>query len=488
MTNVHWFDVDHNGLRNLIAERDKGFIVYELIQNAWDQEVSRVDVKFESGLDLGENSDVDRYFLSVEDDDPSGFSDLAHSFTLFAESEKKSDAEKRGRFNLGEKLVLACCVRAEIETVGKTIEFDELQGRIVTRNDRTAGSRFRAVLDLSAEERDEILAGINRVIVPDGIRTTFNGTALGHRKPIRSFLLRLPTLGMRENGDLFHTTRVTKVDLYEAETEGTIFEMGIPIVGIDGKFDVNIHQKVPMNLNRDNVTPSYLRSLRVGILNEASDLLDVEEADEVWVSDAAGDSRVSQLATNRVLDLRFGKKRVIFDPSDPEANSLAASKGYSVIHGRSLSKGHHAMVKQHSAALPASRVTPSPTPYSENGKPLKPVKEVTMAMAAFADLAQNVARETIERDITVEFVSDVTWPFAATFGPSCELTVNVGRRGHEFFESSDLVPQLDLLIHEFGHLYEGNHLSETYYRALTRIGAKLAMYAARNDRHHVFTT
>jgi 3-(3-hydroxy-phenyl)propionate hydroxylase len=32
-------------------------------------------------------------------------SDLTHAFTLFAESAKKGDAEKRGRFNLGEKLV-----------------------------------------------------------------------------------------------------------------------------------------------------------------------------------------------------------------------------------------------------------------------------------------------------------------------------------------------------------------------------------------------
>ncbi len=38
---------------------------------------------------------------------------------------------------------------------------------------------------------------------------------------------------------------------------------------------------------------------------------------------------------------------------------------------------------------------------------------------------------------------------------------------------------LDLLIHEFGHHYEGNHLSEDYYRALTRIGGEFAALALR---------
>jgi hypothetical protein len=37
---------------------------------------------------------------------------------------------------------------------------------------------------------------------------------------------------------------------------------------------------------------------------------------------------------------------------------------------------------------------------------------------------------------------------------------------------------LDLLIHEFGHEDEGNHLSERYYDALTRLGARLALLVA----------
>ena len=98
MTN--WFDVDKAGLAKLMAGRSKAFVVFELLQNAWDQNVTQVDVTVEpSAGRLVE--------IKVTDDDPDGFADLRDAYTLFAESRKKANAEQRGRFNLGEKLVLA---------------------------------------------------------------------------------------------------------------------------------------------------------------------------------------------------------------------------------------------------------------------------------------------------------------------------------------------------------------------------------------------
>jgi hypothetical protein len=35
----------------------------------------------------------------------------------------------------------------------------------------------------------------------------------------------------------------------------------------------------------------------------------------------------------------------------------------------------------------------------------------------------------------------------------------------------------DLLIHEFGHEYSGDHLSSSYHDALTRLGAKMTELA-----------
>ena len=76
-------------------------LVYELFQNSWDEQgVTRVDAELVSS---GRGKDR----LTVRDDAPDGFKDLSHAFTLFAESLKKGDPKKRGRFNFGEKLVLA---------------------------------------------------------------------------------------------------------------------------------------------------------------------------------------------------------------------------------------------------------------------------------------------------------------------------------------------------------------------------------------------
>ncbi len=38
---------------------------------------------------------------------------------------------------------------------------------------------------------------------------------------------------------------------------------------------------------------------------------------------------------------------------------------------------------------------------------------------------------------------------------------------------------LDLIQHEFGHQYGGNHLADDYHKALTRLGAKMTMLALR---------
>ncbi len=85
MTTAGWFEVDKNGLAKLLARRGKGFVVSELIQNAWDTDAKEVTVT------LAPIEGVPYASLVVTDDDPEGFKDISHAFTLFAESAKKTD-------------------------------------------------------------------------------------------------------------------------------------------------------------------------------------------------------------------------------------------------------------------------------------------------------------------------------------------------------------------------------------------------------------
>src|SRR5437867_1170522 len=98
------FEASRAGLRQILERRGKEFAVTELIQNAFDEAgVSTVSVMLEP------LANRPAAHLRVEDDSPTGFRDLSHGYTLFAHSYKRKDAELRGRFNLGEKLVVALC-------------------------------------------------------------------------------------------------------------------------------------------------------------------------------------------------------------------------------------------------------------------------------------------------------------------------------------------------------------------------------------------
>ncbi len=141
---MHWFEVDRAGLRQLVAARPKVFILYELVQNAIDEDgVSTVVVRFEL--------DGRHATLAIEDDAPSGFRDLTHAFTLFAPSHKAGRPELRGRFNLGEKLVLALCDAATVASTTGTWHFDR-RGRHFSRQRRPRGSLFTARLPIRREE------------------------------------------------------------------------------------------------------------------------------------------------------------------------------------------------------------------------------------------------------------------------------------------------------------------------------------------------
>ena len=90
-----------------------------------------------------------------------------------------------------------------------------------------------------------------------------------------------------------------------------------------------------------------------------------------------------------------------------------------------------------------------------------------------------IAREVLKREISVTFANDAAWPFSATYGPG-RLTFNVGRLGRKWFSLAHNRKGINtLLIHEFGHEYALDHLSEDYHDALCRIGAAMVEMAAR---------
>lgn len=476
------FEVDKKGLAKILARRGKHFAVLELIQNAFDEDVREVKVHLDSSDTRG------RWRLVVEDDCPTGFADLSHAYTLFAESKKKNNPEQRGRFNLGEKLVIALCEHATIVTTTGAVEWNG-KGRRSLRRRTEKGSVFDGEMRMTNDEAAETVKAIKSVIVPHGIHLALyvnrDRVELEHHLRLTIFSETLPTERADEEGYLRPTKRKTAIEVYEVDDGevATLYEMGIPVVETGDTWHINVLQKVPLNSDRDNVTPSYLKKLRTFVLNEMSDELPEEAATAAWVSEALSSEDVDDGAVDTVLTHRYGDKRVIADPSDPEATKLAVSQGYAVIHAGSLNSDQWDSVRRSGAALPAGQVTPSPKPWSDdpNAKMADDIPEEkwTDGMKRIHDFSSELGEKLGIGRVYVGFVSVPNY-FAAAFGHG-HLTFNIQRLGKRWFNNKPTSESvLRLLIHEFGHHFAGDHLSSEYHDGLCILGARLGRLALRD--------
>ena len=473
-----WFEVDRKGLSQLLAGRPRSFILAELIQNAWDQKVTKVVVEIEK---LGRGLAA----VKVVDDDPNGWSDLTHAYTLYAPSAKKADPTLRGRFNLGEKLVLSVCREARIETVTGGVSFDA-KGRHKIRSRRESGSLFEAKLTLTDSDIREFEDFFNTLISPPGIETTLKVqdriVTLDSRSPTSTLELTLPTVIADEEGNMKRSRRVTKVELYEptADEVPHIYELGIPVVATEGdRWHVNVGQKVPLNADRDNVSPAYLAALRVAVLNEAAHLLDEEDFSQSWVTAASSDERCTDAVTERVLTARFGEKRVSYDPSNPEANRRASANGYTVITGGTLTRGQWANAKSASAvgsaghSFPTSYDAYSNSPGAPEAQTVNP-EEWTEDQKATVEFSQRLHEVLLGCSTEVLLVKTGNGFRAAYSKQSLHLNVRV--LGRKWFRPENREGQVDLLLHEFAHWECDDHLDEGFANAVGKLGAKLASH------------
>ena len=465
MKTNNWFEVDKQGLSKILRRRGLEFIAYELISNAWDSKATKVDITIES------IPNRPLVYLSVEDDDPEGFTNISHAFTMFADSNRRDNPNQRGRFNLGEKLVLAIAEEANLSTTKGSIHFDT-NGRTFVNGKRDKGSRIDIWFKANRKEADDIISKINIILPP--IPTYLNGKQITQSKPLSTFNVSLPTVLPNEEGYLKNVQRKTQVEVYDSLETPYLYELGIPVVETDDKYSYNIMQKVPVSLDRDNVPPSYLRTLRVFALNELHKNITPEDSNHTWVRDALSDERITPEAVKTVITKRFGEKVVIFDPSDQEANSLAFSKGYTVVKGNQLSHNEWSNIKRDNVMKPAGQVTPSPKPYSEDGREINivPEEKYTVGMIRTVKYAKDLYKALLDKDVAVRIVHEFGWPFLATYGSSGTLTLNKCKLSTKWFDeiNEDMIA---LLIHEAAHEYSGDHLSSRYHEALCKLGAKM---------------
>lgn len=493
----NWFKAHKEGLRQiaerLVEKRGFGIIGGELYQNVMDTNATQCV------FEVTKIPGTPHARIVVADNDPDGFPDLSHAYTLFAPSFKKADPTKAGRFNLGEKYVLAFCTEAVIFTTKGTVFFrHDGEREELLRRKRDHGTVFEATIHCTHERLNQLVAYMRRLIVKPGLTLTVNGETIPHREPFKTITVKLPTEVSNDAGNLSKTVRVTDVDLYEPAEgeEPMLYELGIPVIETGDKWHYDVRQKVPLNTERDNVTPAYLRDVRTFVLNETHTRLTEEDTEATWVNEAASDDKVGADAIEAFRVLKYGEKSVAADPFNPEANAEAVSHGYTVIPKHGLTPGQRENLKRGNFLLSSSAAFPTAGKgvYSDdpNAEPVVPLTEdeQTEGMKRIGQYTRELARLLLGKQIVVLFVKVPSrqcahGPWSACYGRGhllgkSRFEYNVGVLGQKWFDGGVTEKVDDLILHELGHEFSGNHLSEDYYRGLTKLGARLKVAALRD--------
>jgi hypothetical protein len=461
----NWFDIDKDGFGQLMADRPKVALLYDLLQNVFDEDATTADVTL---LPTGKGTGV----LTVRDDCPDGFQDLRDAYTLYRPSKKKGDPHKRGRFNEGEKFVLSQCVWATIRSTTGTVMFNSDGTRTMSSEASEKGSVFEAEVKLSEKEIKEMISDVQQVIVPDGFTVLMNMEAIGDRGVLHAINgITLPTVRLADDGALRATRRSTSVDVVAVRDGETplLYEMGIPVVEIDTPWHINVGQKIPLNRDRDNVTPSYRRELLAAVLDRTVNLLDSDVAAESWVKDALPSASAETVRT--ATDKMFGKGWVIGTPTDREADKNALEHGKTVVGGGSLSKAAWVAIRESDAAA-SSATEWSLRPERGNADPVR--AETTPFVTALKRYSAKMCKHLMGED----YIEIDVWdePSSKYSGLNCgrRIVINLAglRAGGAFRDKETFGLHLDdLLIHECAHKFSSDHLSMTYVNACTRLGA-----------------
>ena len=457
----NWFEVDKEGLKALQAGKPKTFIISELVQNMLDQNVKicSINVSYTALLKIVK--------VVAEDDDPEGFNDLRHAYTMFLDTYKRKDPTKRGRFVIGEKQVISVCESAIIETTKGTVIFNPDGTRTETPEKRSFGSKVTIEFEGTEKDVDELLAHTRKLIVPHNITFIVNGEIIKSKPVCKSFEAILDT-EILKNDVMVMTARKTKVDLYESK-EPWIYEMGIPVMKTDCPWSIDVQQKIPLAVDRETIKPAYIQDLYAEVVNNTYNELTPEQTSEVWVRTGMKDQDCKKEAIKVILTKRFGEKFCVGNTFDKASMDEALSRGYNVIFGSEMSADEWERVRE------LGMVESSTALFGNTNLEAAQRVEPSQEQKRVGEYAKRIAKRILKIDIKVHFVSNPKAPMLACYG-NRTLTFNVGRLNNGFFDKTVSKVTTDLIIHELGH-ENGWHVEYDYHQLLTRLGAELTMLA-----------
>jgi hypothetical protein len=471
-THNNMFEVDVANMRKIHGARDKIFIIREMVQNGWDEDISRVDILLTPPDENGHS------IIKVTDDNPGGWLSLEHAYTMYAESAKANDPTKRGRFNEGEKNVLCLAIEASVTTVSGQVCFDRVRGRWAGTQHRKRGSEFFMKFELTQKEYFDICMKTMLLIPPKDIVTTFNGQELPHRAPDLQFETRLRT-PVNGRNDL----RKTDVRLYHAYgKQAWLYEMGIPVVPLgDDPWHINVMQKMPVGRDRDNIPPSYLADVRVAIFNKFYDKLPASQQSLLSMQAAAGNPKSSREAVEAHMKGRFGNDFVMEDPNDEGSKEECQSQGIVVIERNDLSPEMRKRLRKmkdkknpkKSYLRKAGEVCPTNVVAPLDN--IVPPEEYDIDTANYVALIERLAPLVINRPVKAVVIDDDDSELRGCF----KYETGVMHVNLAYHDTGNWATNYWLMIHEFAHntVNSNAHLKDVFYKTEEEIAGKLMVLA-----------
>lgn len=436
---MSWYDVDRKGFRDLVSGRERWRLLIENVSNAFDAAPTNVVV-------TTKREPKSPFVEFTFEDDGEGFSDIRLAYTFYADTDRRSDPTKRGRFTIGEKVALSAAEKAVIESRDKRVTFDETGRNQTTLRTTRIGTLASLLIRMNVDDEQSVLKKLKQVHVPDGIAYKVNDDVISSSTPLKTFVATFESPIKTEDGALRLRSRETEVRLYEClltnhEKVGYLYELGVPVQQIAIPYDVNILQKIPLSQDREVVSDRFLQDIYAEVLNVVANELPEDHASDTWVRTAIADQRCKPDAVEKVKEKRYGGRAVLWS-SDIEANERAIGAGYQIIHPRTLSEDERKRFEQVGLEH-ASKVFGSTLKEAPEYKP-------TPAMLKIAEFAKILAKELIGRDIYVGFHSLFGAGYGAEYGYG-ELQFNVANLGKAWFEHGITTQVVGLIVHELGH-------------------------------------
>ena len=461
-------------------------MVFELIQNSWDEASTRCDVTLEQAT--AEGARVTR--LICEDDNPEGFGNLADAFTLFRSTAKRAEPEKRGRFNYGEKIVLARAIHGRIETTKGTVVFSA-SGRRILPAARERGSRVTRLFEAWTEEEfAEAATFVRRILPPTAIEQTLNGERVAAPEPIAGGEAILPTEFLKDNGVgalvMTKTKRRTRIEFYpKVGSEAMLYEMGLPVCAIEGEYSVNVLQKIPVSQDRTTVSLPFLRDLYAEMLNVLNAKVGAETLGLGVVRLAMESDRVTPTLAKEVFHEMYGEKAVI-QSHRADADQEAARQGFTLVPSRTFGGDVNAKLREAGVVTAHERFGRN-LGSGERGA-VKPVNPKAGKEEAFLAYATVLAAALYEDDPTYDADS-----FHLRLGEIGRQTEGVNFGKTEIYFNVGTVRRMadivadgtSLIVHELAHCRGAGH-DGVYDREYERLANRAVVLAL--ERPELFKT